>query len=140
MDFDVRRVDSVKIQIKDSENGQEVVSNYIDNDIQLTRPEKYDYDKGESVFDVMAIDDTNWSFEKVKGKNTSKKKQYLKVTPERDDDYLVELARTHNESHVRIAACRKINDTKVLLGIIENDSDLEVKKVCLKRLEELCIK
>lgn len=139
MDFDVRRVDSVKIHIKDSENGQEVVSKYIDNDIQLTRPEKYDYDKGESVFDVMAIDDTNWSFEKVKGKKTSKKKQHLKVTPERDDDYLVELARTHKESHVRIAACNKINDTKVLLGIIENDRDIEVKKACLKRLEELCI-
>lgn len=136
MDFDIRRADSVKILIKNIESHQEIEAKYMDDNVNLGRPDNYEYRYGDSVMDVMTMDDTNWHFEKDWIKST-KAKEYLKVTSKRDDNQLIELAQNHPEDYVRIAAIEKIDKDEVLLDIIRNDEDKAVKKACFKRLEEL---
>ncbi|WP_405284780.1 HEAT repeat domain-containing protein [Methanobrevibacter sp.] len=134
MDFDIRRVDLVKMTIKNAESGQEIVSDCLENKIHMTRPEDYEYDSGEAVFDILTLENSNWQFKKEKGKAK------IKVETRFDEDELINLAVNHPENHVRIAAIGKINDDDVLLKIIQKDSENEVKQAALERLSELHIK
>jgi hypothetical protein len=134
MDFDIRRADLVKMTIKNAESGQEIVSDCLENKIHMTRPEDYEYDSGEALFDILTLENSNWQYKKEKGKAK------IKVETRFDEDELINLAMNHPESHVRIAAIGKINDNDVLLKIIQKDSDNEVKQVALERLSELHIK
>ena len=134
MDFDIRRADLVKMTIKNAESGQEIVSDCLENKIHMTRPEDYEYDSGEAVFDILTLENSNWYFKKEKDKAK------IKVETRFDEDELVNLAINHPESHVRIAAVGKINNDNVLLRIVQKDSDEEVKKAALERLSELHIK
>lgn len=138
MDFDIRRVDSVKILIKNTESHQEIEAKYMDDNVNLDRPEKYEYRYGDSVLDVMTMDDTNWHFEKDWIKST-KGKEFIKVSSKRDDGQLIELAFNHPKAYVRIAAIEKISNDEVLHEILKTDDDVSVKKASLKRLEELYI-
>lgn len=63
----------------------------------------------------------------------------LKVTTGKDEEPLIDLALNHPETHVRIAAVKKIENPNVLSGIIVNDEEKSVKKACLNRLDELYI-
>lgn len=134
MDFDIRRADLVKMTIKNAESGQEIVADCLENKIHMTRPEDYEYDSGEAVFDILTLENSNWYFKKEKDKAK------IKVETRFDEDELVNLAINHPESHVRIAAVGKINNDNVLLRIVQKDSDEEVKKAALERLSELHIK
>ncbi|WP_298502423.1 hypothetical protein [uncultured Methanobrevibacter sp.] len=136
MDFDIRRVDSVKLLIKNIESHQEVEAKYLDDNVNLDRPENYEYRYGDSVLDVMTMGNTNWHFEKDWIKST-KSKEYIKVTSKKDVSRFVDLAKNHPEAYIRIAAIEKIADDEVLLDIIKNDDDNQVKKASFKRLEEL---
>jgi hypothetical protein len=120
--------------IKNAESGQEIVSDCLENKIHMTRPEDYEYDSGEALFDILTLENSNWQYKKEKGKAK------IKVETRFDEDELINLAMNHPESHVRIAAIGKINDNDVLLKIIQKDSDNEVKQVALERLSELHIK
>lgn len=131
MDFDIRRADLVKMSIKSADSGQEIISDCLDNKIHMTRPEDYEYDSGEALFDILTLENSNWHFKKVKDKAE------IKVETRFDEDELVNLALNNPESHVRIAAVGKINNDNVLLKIIQKDSDEEVKKAALDRLSEL---
>ena len=133
MDFDIRRADLVKMTIKNAESGQEIVSDCLENKIHMTRPEDYEYDSGEAVFDILTLENSNWQFKKEKGKAK------IKVETRFDEDELINLAVNHPENHVRIAAIGKINDDDVLLKIIQKDSENEVKQAALERLSELHI-
>ena len=133
MDFDIRRADLVKMTIKNSETGQEIVSDCLENKIHMTRPEEYEYDSGEALFDILTLENSNWQFKKEKDKPK------IKVETRFDEDELVNLAINHPESHVRIAAIGKIKNDNVLLKIVQKDSDGEVKKAALNRLSELHI-
>lgn len=133
MDFDIRRADLVKMTIKNKESGQKIVSDCLENKIHMTRPEGYEYDSGEALFDILTLENSNWQFKKEKDKPR------IKVETRFDEDELVNLALNHSESHVRIAAIRKIKSDSVLLKIIQKDSDDEVKKAALDRLSELHI-
>ena len=133
MDFDIRRADLVKMTIKSTETGQEIVSDFLENKIHMTRPEDYEYDSGEALFDILTLENSNWHFKKEKDKAK------IKVETRFDEDELVNLAVNHPESHVRIAAIGKIKNDNVLLRIVQKDSDDEVKKVALERLSELHI-
>lgn len=134
MDFDIRRADLVKMTIKNAESGQEIVADCLENKIHMTRPEDYEYDSGEAVFDILTLENSNWYYKKEKDKAK------IKVETRFDEDELVNLAINHPESHVRIAAVGKINNDNVLLRIVQKDSDEEVKKAALERLSELHIK
>ncbi len=134
MDFDIRRADLVKMTIKNTETGQEIVSDCLENKIHMTRPENYEYDSGEALFDILTLENSNWQFKKEKDKPK------IKVETRFDEDELVNLALNHLESHVRIAAIGKIYDDDVLLKIVQKDSDDEVKKAALERLSALHIK
>lgn len=134
MDFDVRRADLVKMSIKSSESGQEIMSQCLENKIHMTRPEDYEYDSGEALFDILTLENSNWQYKKVKDKAE------IKVETRFDEDELVELALNHSESHVRIAAIGKIYNDNVLLRIIQKDSDDEVKQAALERLSQLHVK
>ncbi|WP_405290696.1 HEAT repeat domain-containing protein [Methanobrevibacter sp.] len=134
MDFDIRRADLVKMTIKNAESGQEIVADCLENKIHMTRPEDYEYDSGEAVFDILTLENSNWYYKKEKDKAK------IKVETRFDEDELVNLAINHPESHVRIAAIGKINNDNVLLRIVQKDSDEEVKKAALERLSELHIK
>lgn len=133
MDFDIRRADLVKMTIKNADTGQEIVSDCMENKIHMTRPEDYEYDSGEALFDILTLENSNWYFKKEKDKAK------IKVETRFDEDELVNLAVNHQESHVRIAAIGKIKNDNVLLRIIQRDSDEEVKKAALQRLSELHI-
>ena len=133
MDFDIRRADLVKMTIKNTESGQKIVSDCLENKIHMTRPEDYEYDSGEALFDILTLENSNWQFKKEKDKPR------IKVKTRFDEDELVNLALNHSESHVRIAAIRKIKSDSALLKIIQKDSDDEVKKAALDRLSELHI-
>ena len=99
----------------------------------MTRPEDYEYDSGEALFDILTLENSNWSFKKVKDKAE------IKVETRFDEDELVNLALNHSENHVRIAAIGKIKNDNVLLKIIQKDLDDDVKKAALERLSELHI-
>lgn len=134
MDFDIRRADLVKMTIKNAETGQEIVSDCMENKIHMTRPEEYEYDSGEALFDILTLENSNWHFEKEKDKTK------IKVETRFDEDELINLALNHPETHVRIAAIGKIKNDNVLLRIVQKDSDEDVKKAALERLSELHIK
>ena len=131
MDYDVRRADLVKMSIKRNESGQEIVSECLENKIHMTRPGDYDYDSGEALFDILTLENSNWHFEK------DSKKPKIKVETRFDEDQLVDLALNNPGSHVRIAALNKINNDNVLLKIIQNDEDNDVKKAAVERLAQL---
>lgn len=131
MDYDVRRADLVKMSIKRNESGQEIVSECLENKIHMTRPEDYDYDSGEALFDILTLENSNWHFEK------DSKKAKIKVETRFDEDQLIDLALNNPGSHVRIAALNKINNDNVLLKIIQNDEDNDVKKAAVERLAQL---
>ena len=131
MVYDVRRADLVKMSIKRNKSGQEIVSECLENKIHMTRPEDYDYDSGEALFDILTLENSNWHFEK------DSKKPKIKVETRFDEDQLVDLALNNPGSHVRIAALKKINNDDILLRIIQNDEDNEVKKAAVERLSEL---
>ena len=133
MDFDIRRADLVKMSIKNAETGQEIVSDCLESKIHMTRPEEYEYDSGEALFDILTLENSNWQFKKEKDKPK------IKVETRFDEDELVNLALNNPESHVRIAAIGKINNDAVLLKIVQKDSDNEVKKAALDRLSKLHI-
>lgn len=133
MDYDVRRADLVKMSIKRNESGQEIVSECLENKIHMTRPEDYDYDSGEALFDILTLENSNWHFEK------DSKKPKIKVETRFDEDQLIDLALNNPGSHVRIAALNKINNDNVLLKIIQNDEDADVKKAAVDRLAQLHI-
>nr|WP_295162678.1 hypothetical protein [uncultured Methanobrevibacter sp.] len=131
MDYDVRRADLVKMSIKRNESGQEIVSECLENKIHMTRPEDYEYDSGEALFDILTLENSNWHFEK------DSKKAKIKVETRFDEDQLIDLALNNPGSHVRIAALNKINNDNVLLKIIQNDEDNDVKKAAVERLAQL---
>lgn len=131
MVYDIRRADLVKMSIKRNKSGQEIVSECLENKIHMTRPEDYDYDSGEALFDILTLENSNWHFEK------DSKKPKIKVETRFDEDQLVDLALNNPGSHVRIAALKKINNDDILLRIIQNDEDNEVKKAAVERLSEL---
>lgn len=131
MDYDVRRADLVKMSIKRNESGQEIVSECLENKIHMTRPEDYEYDSGEALFDILTLENSNWHFEK------DSKKAKIKVETRFDEDQLIDLALNNPGSHVRIAALNKINNDNVLLKIIQNDGDADVKKAAVDRLAQL---
>lgn len=131
MVYDVRRADLVKMSIKRNESGQEIVSECLENKIHMTRPEDYDYDSGEALFDILTLENSNWHFEK------DSKKAKIKVETRFDEDQLIDLALNNPGSHVRIAALNKINNDNVLLKIIQNDEDNDVKKAAVERLAQL---
>lgn len=135
MDFDIRRADLVRMSIKNSESGQEIVAQAIEDKIHMKRPEDYDYDSDESVFDILTLENSNWQFKQDKNN-----KAKIKIETRFDEDNLVDLALNHQESHVRIAAVGKINNDNVLLRIVQRDSDDEVKQAALERLSQLHIK
>ena len=131
MVYDVRRADLVKMSIKRNKSGQEIVSECLDNRIHMTRPEDYDYDAGEALFDILTLENSNWHYEK------DNKKTKIKVETRFDEDQLVDLALNNPGSHVRIAAINKINNDDILLRIIKNDTDNDVKKAAVDRLAQL---
>ncbi len=133
MVYDVRRADLVKMSIKRNKSGQEIVSECLENKIHMTRPEDYEYDAGEALFDILTLENANWHFEK------DNKKAKIKVETRFDEDELINLALNNPGSHVRIAAINKINDDGVLLRIIQNDTDNDVKKAAVDRLTQLHI-
>ncbi|WP_407377760.1 hypothetical protein [Methanobrevibacter sp.] len=140
MDFDVRRVDLVKMSIKKRDTKQEVITEYMDNNMYISRPKKYKYDSGESVLDIMTLDNTNWTYEHVKSrKPKDKSKQIIRVKTRNDDTWLIDLALNNPQRHVRIAAVGKLTDEDVLFKIIKTDRDNYVKKACLDRLSKLYI-
>lgn len=63
----------------------------------------------------------------------------IKANARRDEQDLIELAKNHPEAHIRISAIEKIENSRVLCGIIKDDDDKTVKKACLDRLNELYI-
>lgn len=134
MDFDIRRADLVKMTIKSADSGQEIVSDCLENKIHMTRPENYEYDSGEALFDILTLENSNWQYTKEKDKPV------IKVETRFDEDELIDLAINHPESHVRIAAIGKINDNDVLLNIVQKDSEDEVKQAALDRISQLHIK
>lgn len=134
MDFDIRRADLVKMTIKNVESGQEIVSDCMDHKIHMTRPEDYEYDSGEALFDILTLENSNWYYKKEKDKAK------IKVETRFDEDELVDLALNHPETHVRTAALGKIKNDNVLLRIVQKDSDDEVKTAALERLSQLHIK
>ena len=131
MVYDVRRADLVKMSIKRNKSGQEIVSECLENKIHMTRPEDYEYDAGEALFDNLTLENSNWHFEK------DNKKAKIKVETRFDDDQLIDLALNNPGNHVRIAAINKIDDDNVLLRIIQNDADNDVKKAAVERLAAL---
>lgn len=131
MVYDVRRADLVKMSIKRNKSGQEIVSECLENRIHMTRPEDYEYDAGEALFDILTLENSNWHYEK------ENKKTKIKVETRFDEDQLVDLALNNPGSHVRIAAINKINNDDILLRIIKNDTDNDVKKAAVDRLAQL---
>jgi hypothetical protein len=98
-----------------------------------------EYLGGESILDIMACDDTHWYYDEDED-NNEEDVISLKVTPKLDEDPMIDLARNHPETHVRIAAIGHINDNIALSKIIKEDPEIIVKKASLDRLEELFIK
>lgn len=160
MDFDERRIDLVKASIKNVDSGQKIISKALDNKVNVDWPKEDEYLGNESIWDHLTCDDANWSYEEgdiitvereipgdgqISGKDMDDvetvevKVQKLKVRTGKDENPLIELAMNHPESHVRIAAVKKIVNPDVLCKIITDDKDTSVKKASLDRLDELYI-
>ena len=146
MDFDERRIDLVKTSIKNVNSGQKIISKSLDNKVHVHWPKEDEYLGNESILDHLTCDDANWAYEylqKAHGgdiETEDVKVVKLRVTTGRDENPLIDLALNHPESHVRIAAIKKIVNPAVLTSIItKDDEDKEVKKACLNRLDELYV-
>lgn len=160
MDFDERRIDLVKTSIQNVNSGQKIVSKVLDNKVHVHWPKEDEYLGNESIYDHLTCDDANWSYEEGEeviveralagdGQISSKhaddveteevRIKKLKVNTGLDEEPLIELALNHPESHVRMAAIKKLENSEVLRDIIVNDEDKTVKKTSLSRLEELYI-
>lgn len=132
MDFyDERHPDLIKLSIKNSDSTQRVISRNMKDKIHMDWSDEDEYLGGESVLDMMVFDKTNWTVD-YSG-------DVIKVTATLDEEPLVEIAKNHPQDYVRIAAISHIEDNQVLCSIIKNDSDVNVKKAGLNRLEELFI-
>ena len=160
MDFDERRIDFVKTSIKNVNSGQKIVSKVLDNKVHVHWPREDEYLGNESIYDHLTCDDANWSYVEGEeiivertlagdGQISSKhaddmeteevRVQNIKVNTGKDEEPLIDLALNHPESHVRIAAVKKIENVEVLSDVIVNDEDKNVKKASLDRLNELYI-
>ncbi|MBQ8017692.1 MAG: hypothetical protein IJ258_06250 [Methanobrevibacter sp.] len=160
MDFDERRIDLVKTSIKNVNSGQKIISKVLDNKIHVHWPKEDEYLGNESIYDHLTCDDANWSYVEgeevlvereiagdgqISSKNADDveteevKVLKIKVNTGLDENPLIDLALNHPESHVRIAAIKKLGNVQVLSSIIVNDEDKQVKKASLNRLEELYI-
>ena len=159
MDFDERRIDLVKTSIKNVNSGQKIISKVLDNKVHVHWPKEDEYLGNESILDHLTCDDANWSYEHL-GEAVVERQVpgdgqkadagdieteevtvvKLRVKTGKDENPLIDLALNHPETHVRIAAIKKIENPNVLTGIIVKDGDVkEVKKACLDRLDELYI-
>ena len=135
MDFnDINRCDLIKASIKNEELAQRVVGSTIRSHMHMDWSDDDDYLGGESILDIMASDNTDW--EVSEDKNDKNK---LTVVSKINEEPLIELAKHHPQSNVRISAISHITDHLELSGIIKNDPDTDVKKAALARLEELFI-
>ncbi len=160
MDFDERRIDLVKTSIQNVNSGQKILSKVLDNKVHVHWPKEDEYLGNESILDHLTCDDANWSYVEeeeivvertiagdgqISGKNADDMEteevrvMKLKVHTSLDEEPLIDLALNHPESHVRIAAIKKIENSEVLHKIIVNDEDKSVKKASLNRLDELYI-
>lgn len=159
MDFDERRIDLVKTSIKNVNSGQKIISKALDNKVHVHWPKEDEYLGNESILDHLTCDDANWSYEYL-GEDVVERQVpgdgqvpagsdieteevtvvKLKVKTGKDEEPLIDLALNHPETHVRIAAIKKIESPVVLSSIIVNADELkEVKKASLNRLDELYI-
>ena len=135
MDFnDINRCDLIKASIKNEELAQRVVGSTIRGHMHMDWSDDDDYLGGESILDIMASDNTDW--EVTEDKNDSNK---LKVVSKINEEPLIELAKHHPQSNVRISAIGHITDHVELSNIVKDDPDVDVKRASLARLEELFI-
>lgn len=133
MDFnDLNRCDLIKVTIRNEELAQRVVGSNIRHHMHMDWSDDDDYLGGESILDIMACDNTDW--EVTKDKNDDLK---LTVESKINEEPLIELAKHHPQSNVRISAISHITDHLELSNIIKDDPDIEVRKAGLARLEEL---
>ena len=160
MDFDERRIDLVKTSIQNVSSGQKIISKVLDNKVHVHWPKEDEYLGNESILDHLTCDDANWAYDECEqiivereipgdGQISSKSSEdaeteevkvvKLKVRTRKDEDQLVDLALNHPETHVRIAAIKKIENSEVLASIITDDPDKSVKKASLDRMNELFI-
>lgn len=135
MDFnDMNRCDLIKVSIKNEELAQRVVGSNIRHHMHMDWADDDDYLGGESILDIMTSDNTDW--EVSVDKNDDKK---LTVESKINEEPLIDLAKHHPQTNVRISAISHITDHLELSNIIKDDADMEVKKAALARLEELFI-
>lgn len=158
MDFDERRIDLVKTSIKNVNSGQKIISKVLDNKVNVFWPKEDEYLGNESIYDHLTCDDANWSYSEggqvtieraipgdgqISDKGNPETEEVtvvkLKVNTTKDEGPLIKLALEHPETHVRIAAIKKITNPTILASIIVNDDDNSVKKASLNRLDELFI-
>lgn len=158
MDFDERRIDLVKTSIQNVNSGQKIISKVLDNKVHVHWPKEDEYLGSESILDHLTCDDANWAYDEggqivverdipgdgqMSRSEENEKEEVtvvkLKVRTRKDEESLVDLALNHPETHVRIAAIKKIENSNVLTNIIVNDEDKDVKQASLDRLSELYI-
>lgn len=159
MDFDERRIDLIKSSIQNVNSGQKIVFKALDNKINVNWPKEDEYLGYESIYDHLTCDNANWKYEYVgeevierdipgegrvtDGSDIQSEKVTivkLKVETGKDEDPLIDLALNNLEQNIRIAAVKKLYNPDILCRIIVNDDDdVEVKKACLERLDELYI-
>lgn len=133
MDFnDINRCDLIKVSIKNEELSQRVVGSSIRNHMHMDWSDDDDYLGGESILDIMTSDNTDWEVTVDKNDDL-----HLTVESKINEEPLIDLARHHPQSNVRISAIAHITDNVELSNILKEDSDIEVKKAALARLEEL---
>ena len=133
MDFnDLNRCDLIKVTIRNEELAQRVVGSNIRHHMHMDWSDDDDYLGGESILDIMACDNTDWDVTKDKNDDVR-----LTVESKINEEPLIELAKHHPQSNVRISAISHITDHLELSNIIKDDPDIEVRKAGLARLEEL---
>lgn len=130
----MNRCDLIKVSIKNEELAQRVVGSNIRHHMHMDWADDDDYLGGESILDIMTSDNTDW--EVSVDKNDDKK---LTVESKINEEPLIDLAKHHPQTNVRISAISHITDHLELSNIIKDDADMEVKKAALARLEELFI-
>lgn len=130
----MNRCDLIKVSIKNEELAQRVVGSNIRHHMHMDWADDDDYLGGESILDIMTSDNTDW--EVSVDKNDDKK---LTVESKINEEPLIDLAKHHPQTNVRISAISHITDHLELSNMIKDDADMEVKKAALARLEELFI-
>jgi hypothetical protein len=136
MDFnDDKRCDLIKVSIKNEDLAQRVEGSTIRNHMHMDWSKDDDYLGGESILDISACDNTNWDITV-----DPEDGHILKVESKINEEPLIDLAKNHPRSNVRISAISHITDHIELSNIIRNDPDIEVRKAGLERLEELYVK